>query len=232
MKENTLVGIVLVVILVTVAAIFGYRRYTDRVRAEADKAGAQCLRTYYKEAGDGSPDVAACEELRRVLAEMEEVSKKCSPDMARMLFERRLDGAFLIGEYEKAANLIDELPDYSETWKSGAKAKIRAHAALKNGDKATALEQFVVFVETLVKDENAKGEADPCTGITWTKNGLLARNKKRMSELAADIGNTNLSASLRAEAKAHYLAAIDEAEKNTDPDAKAELEKDAGDLLK
>lgn len=232
MKTRTPLVVIIVLIVIAAGAIFGYRRYTDYVRDQADKQAAECLRIYFRAAGDGSPDVMACEELKKVMVEMEAVAQKCNPDMAKLLFDRRLDGAFLVGDYAKAEALIDELVGYTENWKTGAKAKIRAHAALKAGDKATALKEFGAFVETLVKDETMKEENDPCTGVAWTKDGLLGRNKKRMSELAADIGQAEVAAKLRAEAKAHYLAAIAEAESNNDIDAKAELEKDAGDLLK
>lgn len=231
---KTKIPIIVVVVLVVVAAggIFGYRRYTDYLRDRADRQAAECLRAYFRVARDGSPDAAACEELKKILVEMETVSQKCGLEIGKLLFDRRLDGAFLVGDYAKAEALIDELEGYTENWKAGAKAKIRAHAAEKAGDKATALKEFGVFVETLVKDEKMKDENDPCTGVAWTRNGLLARNKKRMSELAADIGQTDVAAKLRTEAKTHYLAAISEAEANNDADAKAELEKDAGDLIK
>ena len=232
MKTKNSIVVVIVLVVLVAGAIIGHRKYADYVRDQADKKASECLRTYFRTAGDGSPNAVACEELKKVMAEMEAVSKKCSSEMANLLFERRLDGAFLIGDYAKAEAMMDELTGYTENWKAGAKAKIRGHAAQMAGDKATALKEFSVFVETLVKDETMKEEIDPCTGVAWTKEGLLARNKKRMAELAADIGQKAEAVKLRAEAKAHYLAAIAEAVENNDAEAKTELEKDAGDLLK
>ncbi len=232
MKTRKPIVVIVVLVAIAAGAIFGYRKYADYVRNQADKRASECLQAYFRAAGDGSPNAVACEELKKVMTEMETVSQKCSPEMAKLLFDRRLDGAFLVGDYAKAVAMIDELTGYSENWKEGAKAKLRGHAAQMAGDKATALKEFGIFVETLVKDETMKDEIDPCTGVAWTKEGLLARNKKRMAELAADIGQKDVALKLRAEAKAHYLAAIAEAEASNDTEAKTELEKDAGDVLK
>ena len=231
MKKNTVKKVVALAVI-AVLALCGYLWYGACVRNRADAAASDCLRRYYKAAGDGSPSAEGRAALKGILAEMEAVSPKCSATMANALFERRLDGAFLIGDYARAEAMMDELKGYTENWKTGAKAKIRAHAALQKNDKATALKEFGIFVETLVKNDKMKDELDPLSGIAWTRNGLLARNKKRMAELAADIGQKAEALKLRAEAKAHYRAAIAEAEANGKLKAKAELEKDAGSLLK
>ena len=36
-----------------------------------------------------------------------------------------MDGAFMLGDFETAIALVDELAGYNENWKTGVKAKIR-----------------------------------------------------------------------------------------------------------
>ena len=167
-------------------------------------------------------DVVTRVEFNLILAE--------NDDMREQLFARRLDGAFIVGDYAKAELLMDELPGKSANWKSGAKAKIRAHAAQDKGDKATALKEYGVFLEAMRADASDVSEIDPYTGVEWTKEMIVARNLKRMAGLAADIGKADEAAKLLAEAKEVFKAALEKAK--DDPEMKAAIEKDAGDLIK
>lgn len=219
-----------VVAAIIAGGVYGVKSYLKKVRLEADKKGRQELRTFYKLAGNGYPDAAAKTNLVALIAEMEQTSKKCGEDMREALFARRLDGAFIVGDYAKAESMMDELPGKSDNWKKGAKAKIRAHAAQDKGDKATALKEYGVFLETMRADKAEVNEIDPYTGVEWTKEMIIARNLKRMAGLASDIGRKEEAAKLLAEAKTMFKAALEKAK--DDPEMKAAIEKDAGDLLK
>jgi hypothetical protein len=219
-----------VALTVVVALVFGVKTYVKKVRAAADKEARVQLREFYKLAGNGYPDAAAQTNLVRLIGQMEVLSKKCGPDMREALFARRLDGAFIVGDYLKAESLMDELPGKSENWKKGAKAKIRAHAAQDKGDKATALKEYGNFLASIRAEAATENEIDPYTGVEWTKEMIIARNLKRMASLAADIGEKDKAAALLAEAKVAFKAALEKAK--DDAEMKAAIEKDAGDLLK
>lgn len=212
------------------AGVWAVRTHLKNVQAAADRKGRAELSRFYKLAGDGYPDAAARTNLVALIAEMEQTSKKCGADMREALFARRLDGAFIVGDYAKAESLMDELPGKSANWKAGAKAKIRAHAAQDRGDKAAALKEYGVFLETIRAESGDVNEIDPYTGVEWTKEMIVARNLKRMASLASDIGRKEEAAKLLAEAKTVFRQALEKAK--DDPEMKAAVEKDAGDLLK
>jgi len=223
--------IVLSVVLVLAGlSWFGYKSYVRHVREAADKRAGVCLREYYSLVGDGYPSEENCKKLAPLLVEMAELSKKTSAGVSESLFSRRLDGSFLINDFATAERLMDELPDKSENWKTGAKAKIRAHAALTKGDKATALKEFEAFCESQLKEDPDAREFDPYTGVEWPKEGVLGRNMKRMSGLAADTGDKAKSAKYLEEAKRYGKAAIEKVK--DDPESKSAMEKEFSDILK
>ena len=227
MKKIILPVVAAVIVAVGVYAV---KSHLTKVRDAADREGRLELTQFYKLAGNGYPDAKARTNLVALIEKMELTSKKCRDDMREQLFARRLDGAFIVGDYAKAELLMDELPGKSANWKAGAKAKIRAHAAQDKGDKATALKEYGVFLEAMRADASDVSEIDPYTGVEWTKEMIVARNLKRMAGLAADIGKADEAAKLLAEAKEVFKAALEKAK--DDPEMKAAIEKDAGDLIK
>lgn len=236
-----------IIFLVAVAAVYGavaFHRKT--VAAEvakasetaacvattnfADRVAMRLLREFFSVAGSGIPGEKERAALAPMLKLMEWASPFCSEAADEQMYARRLDGAFIVGDYDKAQSLMDGLKGYSDNWKAGAKAKIRAHAALEKGDKAAAVKEFGAFVQTVVADESDMEEVDPYTGVRWTKNGILARNYKRMAELSAETGDAAAAADYRAKAVEKFKEALKEAD--DDEEAAEVLKKDAGDLLK
>lgn len=223
----------IVVAFAGVVAIFavcvGLNRYRDYQRACADRRATDCVRQYACIVGDGKTTVPA-EKLAPVLAEMAALSGECSEDFDELLFNRRLDGAFLIGDYALAEKMMDDLKGKSKSWKEGAKAKIRAHAALARGDKAAAIGEFEVFCQALLQEEPDSSECDPCSGLEWPREALLAHNLKRMSELAAEIGDQDRSAKFISEARTYAKVALRKTE--NDPECQNALLDDFGSLVK
>lgn len=229
MNKKSLIWAVAAVATVA-AAIYGVKAHARAVRMAHDQKARAELKEYYALAGNGYPDAAAKKKLTALMEQMAQTSLKCGTDMREELFTRRLDGAFIVGDYAKAESLMDELPGKSDAWKKGAKAKIRAHAAQERGDKATALKEYGVFLETIRADKESPNEIDPYTGVEWTKEMIIARNLKRMASLAGELGRADEAAKLLAEAKKTFKAAYEIAK--DDAEMKAAIEKDAGDLLK
>jgi len=211
------------------AACVGLNRYRDYRRACADRRATECLRQYARIVGDGTTAVPA-EKLAPVLAEMAALSGECSEDFAEALFARRLDGAFLTGDYSLAEKMMDDVPGQSQSWKEGAKAKVRAHAALARGDKAAAIGDFETFCQALLQEPPDFSECDPSSGLEWSREALLARNLKRMGELAAEIGDKDRSAKFLSEARTYAKIALQKAE--DDPDCRQVLLDDFGSLVK
>lgn len=228
MKKRIFVGIALVAAVA--AAIYGINLYRAHVRNCADKAAAQQLRDFYRLVGNGYPDKESCAKIREVMVSMEETMKRCSEVTYEALFSRCLDGAFIVGDYEKAELLMDSLPGKTENWRKGAKAKIRAHAALERGDKAAAIPEFLAFLESIKAEPGEINEVDPYTGMEWTRDMIVAHNLKRLGELSADIGKADDAAKYAADAKAMFAKAL--ADAKDDPEMQDAIMKCAGDLLK
>jgi len=215
--------------VVIAAACVGMNRYRNYKRACADRRATECLRQYARIVGDGTKAVPA-EKLAPVLAEMAALSGECSEEFAESLFTRRLDGAFLVGDYALAEKMMDDIPEKSQSWKEGAKAKVRAHAALARGDKAAAIGEFEVFCQALLRERPDAFECDPSSGLEWSREALLARNLKRIGELAAEIGDKNRSEKFLSEARKYAKVALQKAE--GDPECQQVLLDDFGSLVK
>ena len=195
----------------------------------ADAKAKMQLREFFKLVGDGYPEDSKKPAISALIAEMAKTARWCGPAMAEDLFVRRLDGAFLVGDYDLCQRMMDEFTDKTESWRKGAKAKLRAHAALDAGDKETAIKEFNEFVETLLVTDEEVDEVDPYTGTEWTREMIAARNYKRIAELCDDVGRAEDAAAYRAKAVEMFKAAYEIAIEN--PDMKATIEKEAGDLL-
>ena len=213
-KVKTVLGAVGALVLAALA-VYGWGRYRDYRRAEADKGAVQALREYDRIVGDGTKEIPA-EKFRPLLERMNACEKHCSEDLAELLFARRMDGVFLLGDFAEAERMIDSLPKKSDNWKTGVKAKIRAHAALARGDKNAAIGEFETFCNSLLAERADLTECDPCTGIEWSREGILARNYRRMGKLAAEIGDLERSAKFAEAAKANYAVALEKANGDED----------------
>jgi len=229
MSKTKIIVVTVMGALVLAVVYFGLGRYRDYRRNCADRCAAECLREYAKIIGNGQNRVSA-ETLGPTMKKMEELSETCSGAVAEMLFARRLDGAFLTGDYALAERMMDDLPEKSTNWKEGAKAKIRAHAALERGDKTAAIGEFETFCRTLLQEPPDAVEYDPCSGIEWSREGLLARNLTRMSGLAAETGDKVRAEKFMSDARSYAKTALKKAE--GDSEAVAALSAEFAELLK
>lgn len=232
MKINKGLVVSAVLVGVAIGAYLGITRHMEALRHQADERSKVVLREYYAAAENGAPSAEGKAKLVGVLSEMAELCKRCSPAEKKLLVERRMDGAFILGDFDTAIALVDELTGYTENWKVGVKAKIRAHVATLKGDKAAAFAAFADYTATLEKEPDNMEEFDPYNKVNWTKQGLLGRNKKRLAALAEELGNKEDAAKLRKEAAEYYKAALVRADEDGEDDTRKVLEKDAGDLLK
>ena len=232
MKINKGLVVFAVLVGVAIGTYMGINRHLETLRHQADARSKTIRSEYYAAAENGSPSDAGKAKLKEVLAEMAELCKWCSPTEKQLLVERRMDGAFMLGDFDTAIALVDELAGYNENWKTGVKAKIRAHVATLKGDKAAAFAAFADYTASLEKEPDNMEEFDPYNKVNWTKQGLLGRNKKRLAALAEELGNKEDAAKLRKEATEYYKAALVRADEDGEKDTREVLEKDAGDLLK
>ena len=245
LSKKLSVAAVVAVVLGVVAAVLTYPEMCEGPRGRkmslarkgwqkwvvepADEKAKVQLRDFFKLVGDGYPEDSKKPAIAELVREMTKTSKWCSPAMEEDLFARRLDGAFLVGDYAECERMMDQFTDKSESWRKGAKAKIRAHAALDAGDKATAIKEFQEFVDIILVTDEDVDEIDPYTGTEWTREMIVARNYKRLAQLSEEIGRADGAAAYRAKAAEMFKTAYEMALEN--PDMKATIEKEAGDLL-
>ncbi len=232
MKINKALIVSAVLVGVAIGTYMGINSHLETLRRQADERSKVVLREYYAAAENGAPSEEGKTKLVGILAEMAELCKRCSPGEKKLLVERRMDGAFILGDFDTAIALVDELTGYTDNWKVGVKAKIRAHVATLKGNKAAAFAAFSDYTATLEKEPDNMEEFDPYNKVNWTKQGLLGRNKKRLAALADELGNKEAAAKLRQEATEAYKAALVRADEDGESDTREVLEKDAGDLLK
>ncbi len=120
-----------------------------------------------------------------------------------------LDAAFVLNDFDAALGMIEGgIPNRSETWHKMAASKLRAHAALQNGDTRAAIQHFRDFM-AVIAESYEEPEVDPTTGLAHTRNMLLGRNAKRIGDLLAKE-DTVASEDAYREARGYYEQALDE----------------------
>lgn len=133
------------------------------------------------------------------------------------LEERRLDGFFLTGDYDGAVAVLEKgIKKRSPAWCKGTIAKLRAHKALEAGNtpenRREAVKQFLIFGEFMLSDEMKDFEdADPATGIVYSREWVAARNYMRCSTYSAEAGDADLAAKYKALAKPLFQKAAEKA---------------------
>jgi hypothetical protein len=127
------------------------------------------------------------------------------------LRERRLDGYFLIGDYDSAVAILEKgMPGRTQHWCQGTIAKLRAHKAMESGDKKEAIKQLLVFVDLMLSDAMKDFEdSDPANGVVFSREWVAARNLMRCASMSGEINDTAAKSAYTEKAKPLYKTALD-----------------------
>ncbi|MGQ9661625.1 MAG: hypothetical protein ACUVWX_04700 [Kiritimatiellia bacterium] len=118
-----------------------------------------------------------------------------------------MDAAVLTDDYETALGVLGEGYRAADTnWRQMAENKLRAHLALKQGNKQEAVERFRSFMRYI--EQHGESTTDPVSGLTYTKGMTLARNALRIAEILASMNDVAGAEAARREARSYYEKAL------------------------
>jgi len=160
---------------------------------------------------DRQPDVPM---LKALIAFSEKLMPLCSADAMNSLRERRLDGFFLVGDYDSAIAVLESgvITRRSQLWCKGTAAKLRAHKAMDAKDCKEAIKQLLIFGDFMMSEEQKDFEdCDPTTGILYSREWVIARNYMRCSNMSAELGDTAKAAEYKELAKKYFKTALTKA---------------------
>lgn len=151
---------------------------------------------------------------------------KLSEVARNSLCERRLDGYFLIGDYDGAVALLDKgIGGRTPEWCKSTVAKLRAHKAMEAKQNKEAIKQLQIFIDYMLSDAMKDFEdADPANGVVYSREWVAAKNYMRCATLAGEDGDAKGKADFTEKAKPLYKAALEKAK--DDKDSLAELQKE------
>ena len=151
---------------------------------------------------------------------------KLSEVARNSLCERRLDGYFLIGDYDGAVALLDKgIGGRTPEWCKSTVAKLRAHKAMEAKQNKEAIKQLQIFIDYMLSDAMKDFEdADPANGVVYSREWVAAKNYMRCATLAGEDGDAKGKADFTEKAKPLYKAALEKVK--DDKDSLAELQKE------
>lgn len=118
------------------------------------------------------------------------------------------DASFLAQDYDRTlAYLKEGMPGRDEAWMRMAENKVLAHRALKEGRQAEAVERFRQFMKDLSDSWNGI-EADPSTGLRYSKEMALGFNSARIGKILKEAGNTAGAEAAFGEARSLFQVAL------------------------
>ena len=136
-----------------------------------------------------------------------------SKSAANSLRERRLDGFFLVNDYDGAIAMLDKgLDGRTPEWCKSTAAKLRAHKAMESGDRKEAVKQLIVFIDYMLSDEMKDFEdSDPANGVVYSREWVAAKNYMRCATLSGEAGDAKAKADFTEKAKPLYKTALEKA---------------------
>ena len=136
-----------------------------------------------------------------------------SKSAANSLRERRLDGFFLVNDFDGAIAMLDKgLDGRTAEWCKSTAAKLRAHKAMESGDRKEAVKQLIVFVDYMLSDEMKDFEdSDPANGVVYSREWVAAKNYMRCATLSGEAGDAKAKADFTEKAKPLYKTALEKA---------------------
>jgi hypothetical protein len=134
---------------------------------------------------------------------------KLSEVAKNSLCERRLDGYFLIGDYDGAVALLEKgIGGRTPEWCRSTVAKLRAHKAMEAKQYKEAIEQLKIFIDYMLSDVMKDFEdSDPANGVVYSREWVAAKNYMRCATLAGEDGDEKGKADFTAKAKPLYEVA-------------------------
>ena len=138
---------------------------------------------------------------------------KLSKGACDSLRERRLDGFFLIGDYDGAIAVLEKgMPGRPPEWSTSTVAKLRAHKAMEAGQRKEAIKQLLIFIDYMLSDVNKDFEdSDPANGVVYSREWVVAKNYMRCAVLAGEDGDAKGKSDFTEKAKPLYKAALEKA---------------------
>ena len=145
------------------------------------------------------------------------------------LRERRLDGFFLVNDYDGAIAMLDQgLDGRSPEWCKSTAAKLRAHKAMDKGEKKEAVKQLQIFIDYMLSDAMKDFEdSDPANGVVYSREWVAAKNYMRCAILSQEAGDEKAKIEFTQKALPLYKTALEKA-KDDDVSIK-ELKKEMSD---
>ena len=136
-----------------------------------------------------------------------------SKSAANSLRERRLDGFFLVGDYDGAIAMLDQgLEGRAPEWCKSTAAKLRAHKAMEAGERKEAVKQLQVFIDYMLSDAMKDFEdSDPANGVVYSREWVAAKNYMRCATLSGEDGDAKAKADFTEKAKPLYKTALEKA---------------------
>ena len=145
------------------------------------------------------------------------------------LRERRLDGFFLVNDYDGAIAMLEQgLDGRSPEWCKSTAAKLRAHKAMDTGEKKEAVKQLQIFIDYMLSDAMKDFEdSDPANGVVYSREWVAAKNYMRCAILSQEAGDEKAKIEFTQKALPLYKTALEKA-KDDDVSIK-ELKKEMSD---
>ena len=127
--------------------------------------------------------------------------------------ERRLDGFFLVNDYDGAVAMLDQgLDGRTPEWCKSTAAKLRAHKAMDNGEKKEAIKQLQIFIDYMLSDAMKDFEdSDPANGVVYSREWVAAKNYMRCATLSQEAGDEKAKAEYTQKAVPLYKTALEKA---------------------
>ncbi len=112
----------------------------------------------------------------------------------------------VLEDFERALKMLDKpLPNMNATAQQVAINKIKAHLALKKGNKPEAVERFRAFMQTV--KTWSEPEFDPISGLLFTKEICLGMNAKRIGDILSSMNDAKGARAAYLEADGYYAVA-------------------------
>jgi hypothetical protein len=186
----------------------------------ADFVASICEEQIIRFGGDGTPqNPTNAKAIREMLAYTGALSEsgRLTKGGAEILAERRLDGFFLVNDFDSAIALLEKggLPNRTPAWCKATAAKLRAHKAMETKNWPEATKQMLAFINFMRSDEQKDFEdCDPTTGILYSRDWVIARNYLRCADFSAKSNDSAKAAEYRGLAGTFFKTALEKAKED------------------
>ena len=195
---------------------FPYLTLSFEPKVPYDNIGLLTEEAFIRLAGDiKSPKADTDRRIKELITFSGHLLKlnKMSEVAKNSLCERRLDGYFLIGDYDGAVALLDKgIGGRTPEWCKSTIAKLRAHKAMEAKQNKEAIKQLQIFIDYMLSDVMKDFEdSDPANGVVYSREWVAAKNYMRCATLAGDDGDAKAKADFTEKAKPLYKEAFEKA---------------------